>query len=83
MSAAVDTREYVHLLQAIQDATQAIAGQPDSPAVARRLAHRAACYRRLADQHPRSELVDMARHAAAQDQARADSIINANEDTPR
>lgn len=74
MTPATDNREYIRLLEAIKDSTEAIAGQPDSPAVARWLEHRADCYRRLAAEHPRSEMADMARDAADLDQARADKM---------
>lgn len=76
MTATTDnrTREYMRLLEAIKDSTEAIAGQPDSPAVARWLEHRAEAYRRLAADHPRCEMADMARGAVDLDQARADKM---------
>lgn len=69
-------RDLLHLLAAIRDATEAIAGQPDSPAVARWLEHRAACYRAIAAGHPgESEYPhELAVRAAELDEARAARI---------
>lgn len=44
-------RELVRLLEAVRDATAAITDLPDSPAVARWLRYRAACYRQIATHH--------------------------------
>lgn len=69
-------RELIHLLQAIQTATEAIAGQPDTPAVARWLEHRAGCYRAIAAEHPGDSEYphELAVGAAELDEARADRI---------
>lgn len=72
-------RELIHLLAAIQTATEAVAGQPDTPAVARWLEHRAACYRTIAAQHPgESEYPpELALSAAELDEHRAAAIRKA------
>lgn len=72
-------RELVHLLGAIQTATEAIAGQPDTPAVARWLEHRAGCYRTVADEHPNDSKYpyELALGAAELDEARAARILRA------
>lgn len=44
--------ELIRLLESVRDATAAIEGQPDSPAMARWLRHRADCFRRIASEHP-------------------------------
>lgn len=73
---ATRRRELVHLLTAIRDATDAITGQGDSPAVARWLDHRAACYRRIAAEHPNDSEYpyELALGAAELDEARAARI---------
>lgn len=79
MSTTTGQRELVHLLQTIRDATEALAGQPDSPAVARWLEHRAACYRAIAARHPNDSTYpyELALGAAEVDQARAAAIQKA------
>lgn len=74
-------RELIHLLQAISDATKAIAGQSDTPAVARWLDHRAACYRAIAARHPNDSEYpyELALGAAALDEARAAAIQKAQQ----
>lgn len=69
-------RELVHLLAAIRDATEALAGQPDTPAAAPWLEHRAACYRAIATRHPNDSAYpyELALGAADLDEARAARI---------
>lgn len=69
-------RELLRLLEAIQTATTAICGLPDSPTVAVWLRHRAACYRTIALKHPNDVAcpAEFAAAAAELDEARAARI---------
>lgn len=76
MSTTTRRRELIHLLEAIQAATEAVTGQPDTPAVARWLDHRAARYRTIAAQHPNDSEYphELAAAAAELDEHRAARI---------
>ena len=68
--------ELIQILEAIQASTEAVAGMPDSPAVARWLDYRADMYERIAAEHPSdSELpAELAQGAARLDRERAARI---------